>query len=112
MRVLFIAVAMLFAVGNQPDELQTTKARYLMTIHKKVLESAAKRGVKGSVTVVVDIEKTGHLSSLRVKKSSGHPAVDESVLRAVLTASPFGPLPAELGLRLIEVEIKVDTFTR
>jgi TonB family protein len=86
MRALLVSITLLLAVGAQPDE-----AEYLTMIQQKVSQVAPKTREKHNVTVVVDIESSGHLSALRVTKSSGDPRVDESVLRAVLASSPFKP---------------------
>jgi TonB family protein len=52
------------------------------------------------------IYRNGQVSDLKVEVSSGVPAFDLSALRAIQTASPFAPLPAEydgqfLGIHLI-----------
>ncbi len=84
MRSLLVLMTILLAVGAQPNEADTKLNQYLTMIQQKVSQIAPKSREKYSVTVVVDIESSGHLSALRVTKSSGDPRVDESVLRAVL----------------------------
>jgi periplasmic protein TonB len=105
MRALLVLIALLLAAGAQPNEADMEQ--YLTMIQQKVSQVAPKTREKHNVTVVVDIESSGHLSALRITKSSGDPLVDESVLRAVLASSPFKPLPKALGPRLTGVEIKV-----
>lgn len=105
MRGLLVPITLLLAVGAQPNEADTKQ--YLTMIQQKVSQVAPKTREKHNVTVVVDIESSGHLSALRVTKSSGDPRVDESVLRAVLASSPFKPLPKALAPRLTGVEIHV-----
>jgi TonB family protein len=105
MRAPLVSIILLLAVGAQPEETDTKQ--YLTMIQQKVSQVAPKSRAKHDVTVVVDIESSGHLSALRVTKSSGDPRVDESVLRAVLASSPFKPLPKALAPRLTGVEIKV-----
>jgi TonB family protein len=105
MRTLLVSITLLLAVGTQPNEDDTKQ--YLTVVQQKVSRIAPKAREKHDVTVVVDIESSGHLSALRVTKSSGDSRVDESVLRAVLASSPFKPLPKALAPRLTGVEIKV-----
>src|SRR3989442_7051233 len=100
MKLLLVSVALLLAVGQQSDA-QKTGERYLASIYQKI----ATIKPKGNVSVMIDIESTGHVSALRVVQSSGDPGIDESVLLDVLSASPFGPLPEELRPRLTEVKI-------
>jgi len=65
-------------------------------------------GVSGlfQTQVYFKIYRNGQVADLKVEVSSGVPAFDLSALRAVQTASPFAPLPAEydgqyLGIHLI-----------
>ena len=102
MQFLVVSFALLLAVG-EPD---VNRAKYLTSVHKQVLRTAPKSKANREVIVVVDIESSGHLSSLRIDKSSGDPAIDESVLRAVLRASPFEPLPTELKPKITGVQIR------
>ena len=85
MNTLLTAIALLMAVGTASD----AGTRYLASIYQKL----SKTKPAGNVTVSFDIESSGHVSALRVAKSSGDPTIDTSVLRAVLSASPFDPLP-------------------
>jgi TonB family protein len=109
MRALLFSIVLFFAAGGQADEVQIKREQYLATVHKKVARIAPKSRDKREVTVAVDIESSGHLSALRIEKSSGDPAVDESALRAVVAASPFGALPAELRPRITGVQVRFYT---
>jgi protein TonB len=109
MRALLISIALFLATERQPAEVQIKTEQYLAAVHKKVARIAPKSREKREVTVAVDIESSGHLSALRIEKSSGDPAVDESALRAVVAASPFGALPAELRPRITGVQVRFYT---
>jgi TonB family protein len=109
MHALLLSIALFFAIGRQPDEIQTKAGQYLASVHKKVSQIAPKSRERREVTVVIDIESSGHVSALRIEKSSGDPAIDQSVLRAVLAASPFGALPAELRPRITGIQIRFYT---
>lgn len=65
-------------------------------------------GVSGQfqTQVYFKIYRNGQVSDLKVEVSSGIPAFDLSAIRAIQTASPFAPLPAEydgqfLGIHLV-----------
>ena len=69
-------------------------------IVQRKLERAKKRGSapgKGIVTVGFTINGDGSVSGLRIKKSSGKPALDKAALDVVRKASPFPAIPAEEG---------------
>lgn len=59
-------------------------------------EQARKMHLTGSLLVSVAIRPDGSVYSAQVKRSSGHPQLDEAALRIVHLAAPFAPLPVEL----------------
>lgn len=72
-------------------------SNYKGLIQRK-LERAKKRvrvAGKGSVTVSFSITADGDVTGLRVRKSSGKPAVDQGALDVVRKASPFPAIPPE-----------------
>ena len=65
---------------------------------QRKLERAKRRvrvGAKGNVTVAFTITANGSITNLRIKKSSGKPAVDKGALDVVRKASPFPAIPSE-----------------
>jgi TonB family protein len=85
---------------------------YLQILSDKIsgswFTSLVDPGVSGQfqTQVYFRIYRNGQVSDLKVEVSSGIPAFDLSALRAIQTASPFAPLPAEydgqyLGIHLI-----------
>jgi TonB family protein len=85
---------------------------YLQILSDKIsgswFTSLVDPGVSGQfqTQVYFKIYRNGQVSDLKVEISSGIPAFDLSALRAIQTASPFAPLPAEydgqyLGIHLI-----------
>lgn len=71
---------------------------YLKIIERKVREYWVTRGMDISAqqndpVVRFRIGKDGTVSSLSIERSSGSAILDESVLKAVMSAQPFPPLP-------------------
>lgn len=58
-----------------------------------------------SATVRLEISRSGRVLRLDLVTSSGLDALDRSVLRAVRDAEPFPPLPTDLSLQTLPVQI-------
>ena len=54
-------------------------------------------GLGGEVVVQFTVSAGGQLSGLRIARSSGDAAVDETGLAMVNRAAPFSPIPPETG---------------
>jgi protein TonB len=87
-------------------------AYYLQNIQDRIsarwFQSLVDPGVSGTfqATVYFRIFRDGSISEVEIKESSGLPSLDLSAKRAIITAAPFPPLPADydepyLGIRLI-----------
>lgn len=51
--------------------------------------------VKNPLVVTFDIVRSGNVQNVRVTRSSGNFAMDQSAQRAILMSNPFPPLPAQ-----------------
>lgn len=69
--------------------------------------SIFKQDLQFVATVKIRIEKSGHISSVALIRSSGNPVMDKSVLDAAARVKQIDPLPAELGDRY-EVNINFE----
>jgi TonB family protein len=58
---------------------------------------AAIDGKQGHTIVSFTVLGDGSVVHVRVTRPSGFPDFDRKMLRAVMRAAPFGPLPHELG---------------
>ena len=67
---------------------------------------AKRPGFSSSLTLDVGVKPDGSLYSLRIRKSSGYPALDEAAKRIVRVSAPFPPLPKAL---LQELDVLVIT---
>lgn len=68
------------------------------------------RGVYGSVVASVAINADGSVASAKIKRSSGHDALDRAALRILELASPFQPFPSDMR-RETENLVITRTFT-
>ena len=66
--------------------------------------SARRRRQEGVVLLAVTVSPLGHATDLKLKQSSGFPALDDAALRAVQS---WKFEPARLGARAFESEIEV-----
>lgn len=67
---------------------------------------AKRSGFSGFLTMDVGIKPDGNIYSVRIRKSSGYPALDDAAKRIVRLSAPFPPLPKVL---LQEVDVLVIT---
>ncbi|WP_428357346.1 energy transducer TonB [Methyloprofundus sp.] len=67
---------------------------------------AKRAGFSSTLTMDVGIKPDGSIYSMRIRKSSGYPALDKAAKRIVKVSAPFPPLPKAL---LEEVDVLVIT---
>jgi protein TonB len=68
--------------------------------------AARDNGWEGDVVVHLEVSASGELGELKVKKSSGHPALDEQALEMFRLASPQVQLPAALRGRAFAFDVR------
>ncbi len=79
-------------------------AAYLTAWRKKVEnignlnypEEAKKRKIYGNILMTVVLKPTGKVSSIKIRKSSGHAILDDAAIRIVKLAAPFAPFPKNI----------------
>lgn len=94
-------------------------AAYLAKVSKRVQanlvypEETRKHGVEGVSIVSFTITESGAIEegSLKVRKSSGYPALDSNALKSVVASAPFERPPKEIAVR-IAVEFNVEVASR
>ncbi|OUD14395.1 energy transducer TonB [Thioflexithrix psekupsensis] len=59
-------------------------------------EEARKQNLTGRLVLEVGLNVRGGVESVAVKKSSGHPLLDQAAKRIVYLASPYAPFPASI----------------
>jgi protein TonB len=70
-------------------------------------EAAAKKNFAATLSMDVGIKADGSIYSMRIRKSSGIPELDEAAKNIVKMSAPFAPLPLEL-----QKELNVLVITR
>jgi len=66
-------------------------------------EVAIKQGFSSSLMMDVGLKSDGNIYSIKIRKSSGNPALDEAAKRIVKLSAPFPPLPLDV---LKELKLK------
>lgn len=64
---------------------------------------AARLGHQGVVGLKFSINKKGRTTRIKVIRSSGHEKLDQAIVSAIRLASPFAPLPKDLGKNSLTV---------
>jgi TolA protein len=98
------------AGGASKANLEAKYPAYYGVIRDKVQDNwIYPEGLKDnkiSVIVSIKIARTGRLLDVSVEKSSGDPAFDSSLLKAVRKAAPFPPLPVDLEGSFLETGLR------
>lgn len=85
--------------GGNPAARQGYYAQVMAQIarHKRYPRSARREGVTGVATVTFVIAADGSLQSQLLKRSSGDQRLDQEALEMLKRASPFPPIPKDIG---------------
>jgi len=59
-------------------------------------EAARRRGIHGTLRLMVALKPNGHVKEIQVLQSSGYKVLDQAAIRIVRLAAPFSPFPAEM----------------
>jgi protein TonB len=73
---------------------------------KRYPPAARDNGWEGDVVVHLEVSASGELGELKVKKSSGHPVLDQQALEMFRRASPQVPLPSALRGRAFGFDVR------
>ena len=68
-------------------------------------EAARRRGIHGTLRLLVALKPNGHVKDVQVLQSSGYKILDQAAVRIVRLAAPFSPFPPELRKRKDILEI-------
>ena len=75
--------------------------------HKRYPSSAQRRHQTGTVYLQFTIDKSGHVLSARIDKSSGIASLDEEVAKMIHRADPLPPLPADMHQNSLSLVVPV-----
>lgn len=80
--------------------------------HKRYPAQAKRAHQQGLVEVSFEIASDGKLLSAQVTQSSLNPSLDAAALAAVTRASPFPPIPQELGVQRLSLTLPIEFSLR
>lgn len=80
--------------------------------HKRYPPAAKRARQEGLVEIRFTIAADGHLVDAEVSRSSSVPNLDAAALAAVTAASPFPPIPAELGVNRLQLSLPIEFSLR
>ena len=60
-------------------------------------DEARRRKLSGSLLLAVGVGRDGSIYSIKVRRSSGHKALDDGAVRIVRLSGPFAPFPKDLA---------------
>ena len=85
--------------------LATANARWLEKKEPTLPFGVYIQGLSGSVVLSLTMDKSGHVTSTNVLRSSGHPALDELARNAAMTwrLSPDSVLPTDISKGRVEL---------
>src|SRR3954465_12290798 len=85
--------------------LATANARWLEKKEPNLPFGVYIQGLNGSVVLSLTMDKSGHVTSTSVLRSSGHPALDELARNAAMTwrLSPDSVLPTDISKGRVEL---------
>ena len=74
--------------------------RHVERIGTRNFPSAARlAGRTGTPLIQATIDANGHLAAVRIRRSSGNPAIDDAAIRILQLATPFAPFPRALAAK-------------
>lgn len=74
--------------------------------YKRYPLPARDNGWEGDVVVHLEVAANGELSAVQVKRSSGHPVLDQQALEMFRLAAPQVPLPPQLRGRAFSFDVR------
>jgi TonB family protein len=85
--------------------LATANARWLEKSEPRLPFGVYIQGLNGSVVLSLTMDKSGHVTSTNVLRSSGHPALDELARSAAMNwrLSPDSVLPSDISKGRVEL---------
>jgi len=89
---------------RQHAQQESLKQRYIKTLLKRIHRKkhypyqARRNREHGEVLVAFMISKTGEISQVQIKHSSGYASLDKAALRTISKISPLEPIPNELDI--------------
>lgn len=95
-----------------PDKASAQAYMRLLTAallqHRRYPGEARKQRWQGVVAVRFTLDRAGHVLSMSVARSSGHPALDQAALEVLRLADPLPAIPSEFGKDRLTVTVPIE----
>ena len=75
---------------------------------KRYPADARRRKMEGTVVVAFTVRSNGQVSGVRLKRSSGHAALDREVRAMIKRAAPFPPMPQDSGRKALSLSVPIN----
>lgn len=95
------------ATGETQQSYLARLLGYLNRYKRYPAEARAAR-IQGVVLLHFVMDKTGHVTSFEISKSSGKPALDEEALALIQRAQPLPAIPADFGKDTINAIVPIE----
>ena len=79
---------------------------------KRYPDVARAREEQGAATVTLTLDRSGHVLSVKLVRSSGSPSLDEEAVALVRRADPLPPMPADVAGNTITFTLPITFFLR
>lgn len=96
---------------NNTKQSETNYIEYVkrtLNRNKTYPTRAVRYKEEGNVMITFQILKTGALTELRIKSSSGFPSLDRQAMQIVEKSSPFKHFPPNLSQNLLSIEVPME----
>ena len=85
---------------------QTALVRHLQQ-YKRYPSDAQSRGDEGVVQLSFTVDRTGHVLSREIARSSGHRELDDEVMSMIERAQPLPPFPASMPQAKLDLTVPI-----
>ncbi len=75
---------------------------------KRYPRDARRKKMEGTAVVAFTVRSNGQVSGVRLKRSSGHAALDREARAMVKRAAPFPPMPSDVGRKALPLSVPID----
>ena len=99
---------------NEKNNTKQSESNYIEYVKRTLNRNktypprAVRYREEGNVMITFQILKTGALTELRIKSSSGFPSLDRQAMQIVEKSSPFKRFPPNLSQNLLSIEVPME----
>lgn len=96
-----------------PEQMGKIKKTFLTQVRSKIAQTkyyprtARRRGLEGEPVVVFTLGNNGNLIAVSINNPSRYKLLDKAALDAVISASPYPPIPEPLKMKTIRFKLPI-----